>query len=523
MADLLDRFAMAESGGNINARSPTPLSSAQGLYGFTDAAFQQVLQDNPDLAHVTKDAWAVDPQLQRTFAERLKQRHERVLRNQGLDVNPVSLYANWHFGEGGGPKFLKAAPDTPMEAILDPIAIKANPHLQNKTQAQVLELLGKKVGTALPNAVSQNQGTTTMNPQAPSALPNARNAFNPKDPMSVYEFIMQNQQNAPVQQMTPEQQQMLMGDRRQRASMLPLAIGASLAGDQRVSGMGKALYGDAVNAQGPLQLGNEGWLTADGQLIENPLTQSSRQDSRRDRALNMAVQVAKAQQGGAPYYTPIPTAQGIVSYNNRTGQPEFAVGPDGKPIIPATADPTLQGNLSGAKKSGAVIAEANAKEVLDAPKAISNGEYTFRLIDDLLKHPGMPMAVGKSRMLGVQNIPGTDAKDFDLRLEQLRGKQFLEAFESLKGGGAITQIEGEKATQAISRMNAAGTEKGFIDAAREFQEIVQRGIEKARRAAERGGQLQQPSPQVSNTPSESGLTPEEQRELDELRAQFVRR
>ena len=363
-----------------------------------------------------------------------------------------------------------------------------------------------------------------MNPQAPSALPNARNAFNPRDPMSVYDFIMQNQQNAPVQQMTPEQQQMLMGDRRQRASMLPLAIGASLAGDPRVSGMGKALYGDAVNAQGPLQLGNEGWLTADGQLIENPLTQSSKQENRRDRALNMAVQVAKAQQGGAPYYTPIPTAQGIVSYNNRTGQPEFAVGPDGKPIIPAATDPRLQGDIAGAKKGATVAAEKTVTEQFDAPKVIAQGEDTIKLVDDLLASPGFKQAVGKSRLLGIQMIPGTDAKDFDIRLEQLKGKQFLQAFESLKGGGQITEIEGKKATDAMSRMNAAGSESEFIKASREFQEVIRTGVERARRAASGGGQPQQPAaPQVSNSPAAGGLTPEEQRELDELRAQFGRR
>jgi hypothetical protein len=370
MADLLDRFAMAESGGNINARSPTPLSSAQGLYGFTDAAFQQVLQDNPDLAHVTKDAWAVDPQLQRTFAERLKQRHERVLRNQGLDVNPVSLYANWHFGEGGGPKFLKAAPDTPMEAILDPIAIKANPHLQNKTQAQVLELLGKKVGTALPNAVSQNQGTTTMNPQAPSALPNARNAYNPEDPVSVYNFIMQNQQNVPVQQLSPEQQQMLMGDRQQRASMLPLAIGASLAGDPRVSGMGKAMYADSISARGPQRLGDQGWITETGQVIKSPFAEEQGEQSRQDRALNLALSTANTQslrrlqtENSFSQAGFTPDGQQVVT--NRTGQNYVitqtpngvSYAPHSGPVIPK---PTFDKNVQEAQELNASAARSDA-------------------------------------------------------------------------------------------------------------------------------------------------------------------
>ncbi len=80
-------------------------------------------------------------------------------------------------------------------------------------------------------------------------------------------------------------------------------------------------------------------------------------------------------------------------------------------------------------------------------------------------------------------IPGTDAASFNIALDQLKGKQFLEAFESLKGGGQITQIEGEKATQAMSRMNKANTEDEFIKASREFQGIIKSGIDRAKNRA----------------------------------------
>ena len=286
MSNLLDRIALAESGGNINARSPTPLSSAQGLFGFTDAAFQQVKQDNPDLANVTKEQWSVDPQLQRTFAERLQKFHTGVLKGQGFEPTPVNMYANWHFGSGGGPKFLRADPNTPMESILDPVALAANPHLQGKTQAQVMELLSKKVGSALPNALAQTQGNA-MNGQS-------------NDPMAIYQMLLSQQQGAQPQ-FTPEQLQMLTAGRKQRASMLPLAIGASLAGDKRIAGMGQALYKDATDAQGNMQLGNEGWLTPDGQMITNPYTQADRKETRQNRALNLALQMAKGQQAPAGY------------------------------------------------------------------------------------------------------------------------------------------------------------------------------------------------------------------------------
>lgn len=126
---------------------------------------------------------------------------------------------------------------------------------------------------------------------------------------------------------------------------------------------------------------------------------------------------------------------------------------------------------------------ANTEQArIDLPKVIQQGEDTIKLVDDLLMHPGFKMSVGKSAPIGsvASMIPGTDSASFDIALKQLKGKQFLEAFETLKGGGQITQIEGEKATQAMSRMEKANTEEEFIKASREFQDIIRRGIGRAK-------------------------------------------
>lgn len=376
MSNLLDLIANAESGGDITAKSSSPLSSAQGLFGFTDDTFRGIRQMNPDLAHVTKEQWATDPQLQRTFAERLKDHHARVLQNHGLEVNPTNMYANWFFGEGGGPKFLKSAPDTPMENILAPIALDANPFLKGQTQAQVMQLLNKKMGVALPNAVSASysQGNTAMDPtQAPrSVLTNARAAYNPEDPVSVYNFITSNQQNVPTQQLTPEQKEMLMADRQQRAGMLPLALAASLAGDKRISAVGGALAQDALKARGPQRLGNAGWLTEDGTVIKDPFQEEESDQRRKDVALNLALQTSNTQalrrlstentftQAGR-------TPEGKPVVSNRTGQTYIVEnGPNGpsytpysQNIIPAaTYDKNVQAvqdALGSVRRSDAIL------------------------------------------------------------------------------------------------------------------------------------------------------------------------
>jgi hypothetical protein len=323
-------------------------------------------------------------------------------------------------------------------------------------------------------ASSQHIGGPNMD----SVLPQATGAYNPRDPQSVYNFINANQQRVQPQALSPEQQQMLLGDRQQRASMLPLAMGASLSGDRGVSEMGKLMYADSMAARGPQRLGDQGWLTADGQLIDNPYTAASRQEARGDRALNLALQTVKSNQGRDPYYTVVRTADGDLAFDASTGKVTEVIGPDGKRVISAQSDPQLARDMATGKAGGTKIGESQANDQISAPKLLSSAEYTVRLVDDLLNHPGMKTAVGKSRMLGIHHIPGTDAKDFDIRLGQLQGRQFLEAFESLKGAGAITEAEGIKATQAIARMNAAGSEDGFITAAREFQDIISASVKR---------------------------------------------
>jgi hypothetical protein len=184
-----------------------------------------------------------------------------------------------------------------------------------------------------------------------------------------------------------------------------------------------------------------------------------------------------------PYFQPVQTAQGVFAFNARTGRVEPVTGPGGAPIVGAAADPALQGSIAGAKAGAAETAKGRAAAAMDAPNAIAQGDEAIKLVDDLLKAPGMKQAVGASRLLGIQKVPGTAAKDFDIRLDQLKGKQFLQAFESLKGGGAITEMEGKKATDAIARMDAAGSEEEFVKAAREFQAVIRRGVEVAKTRA----------------------------------------
>lgn len=241
------------------------------------------------------------------------------------------------------------------------------------------------------------------------------------------------------------------------------------------------------------QLRDQHQMRMDALALQNANREQMAQEQRAFQQQMAASQQAFQREmktlGGAaqqPYFQPVQTAQGIMAFNARTGKVEPVMGPTGQPVVGIQADPTAQGAIAGAKASATAEGKGGAEARMNAPKVISQGEETIRLVDDLLKAPGFKQAVGGSRLMGVQNIPGTAAKDFDVRLDQLKGKQFLQAFETLRGGGQITEVEGKKATDAIARMNASGSEEEFTKAAREFQDVIRAGIERAK-SAQSGG------------------------------------
>lgn len=136
-------------------------------------------------------------------------------------------------------------------------------------------------------------------------------------------------------------------------------------------------------------------------------------------------------------------------------------------------------------------AENLVKAKEGAPDFLAKATQIKRNVEDLVNHPGFETSVGAkgpSRLFGADAIfggaaGGTDAASFDARLDQVKGQQFLQAFETLKGGGQITEVEGAKATAAISRMNRAQTESEFKDAAKEFIDTVDGAMQRARSKA----------------------------------------
>ena len=115
------------------------------------------------------------------------------------------------------------------------------------------------------------------------------------------------------------------------------------------------------------------------------------------------------------------------------------------------------------------------------PNVIANAEQTLKTIQSVKSDPYLSRGTGMTSVLN--NVPGTGGYDFAQKVEQLRGKTFLEAFNSLKGGGAITDVEGRKAENAIARLSTGQSEKSFREALNELEEVVTIGMERAYKRA----------------------------------------
>lgn len=97
-------------------------------------------------------------------------------------------------------------------------------------------------------------------------------------------------------------------------------------------------------------------------------------------------------------------------------------------------------------------------------------------------HPGFENYVG----MGVpfaSRIPGTDAAGFRVLENQVKGQAFMQAYKDLRGSGAISEAEGAKASQAQARMDNSTSEDEYIRAAREFQSILMRGLDRQKARA----------------------------------------
>ena len=145
-------------------------------------------------------------------------------------------------------------------------------------------------------------------------------------------------------------------------------------------------------------------------------------------------------------------------------------------------NPTQRRQAIVAAMTQGLIEPAAAKVLLDQTaqmesqvSAIGKSQSMIADVDTVLQLPGLDQLLGvegvftrslESLGLGALRQDAMAARAF---MEKIKGGLFLQAFESLKGGGQITELEGQKATQAAARLNEAQSPEAFRDALAEVR------------------------------------------------------
>lgn len=166
-------------------------------------------------------------------------------------------------------------------------------------------------------------------------------------------------------------------------------------------------------------------------------------------------------------------------------------------------DPKIAGETTFAKEKAQedVKAQEQSLKINEQVGNLSN------ILNQFERHPGLSDLVGAKGGGAILSyagketpIAGTNAAGAKALLDQIKGQQFLQAFESLKGGGQISEKEGEAATKALSAINERTSEKDLKQNINTLRNILQKAQQKASTRAQQGYQrvsVQSPTQQGS--------------------------
>jgi len=163
--------------------------------------------------------------------------------------------------------------------------------------------------------------------------------------------------------------------------------------------------------------------------------------------------------GGLPY-----------TYNAITGKHELA--------IPVNQISNYLTQIEGAKVAGTTTGKFIAEAKTLYPKLDLKQKELEKTIKYIKEHKGLDVGTGLSAYIDPRNyIPGTDAFEFGVYVDQAQGKVFEAAYESLKGAGQITEFETKSMADALARMKKATSREEYLKAVDDFSAAQKRGLD----------------------------------------------
>jgi hypothetical protein len=131
--------------------------------------------------------------------------------------------------------------------------------------------------------------------------------------------------------------------------------------------------------------------------------------------------------------------------------------------------------VGGARGEAIGDAQVNLRSVVDGANQV------ITTVNKIRNHPALDAVFnnwmgGLNPKLFAANTPERDLAEL---LEQATGTVFLQGFKAVKGGGQITEIEGQKAEVSLANLDKAQTKGQFMNGLEEFLGVVVRGAKDA--------------------------------------------
>jgi hypothetical protein len=492
----MTRLALVENGGKIEGGSP--LSSAQGPFQFLRGTAQQYGLANPN-----------DPTASADAAARFTLDNRAALTKAlGREPTPGELYLAHQQGASGAIKLLQN-PNAPVESVVGAPAARNNAATPGMTAGQFANRWTGKfndiVQTVDPNQKNIIDAQADMPVGAPAAIAGAAPVAADDGGAALPPNAQEAQGRLPTAQAVQEASQ--PQPKRSGYSLqqlMQLSANPWLNEGQRAAV--NLMLKQQMQEQDPLRQLQIRKLETDLATGKNPESVREYEYAKKNGYEGSFQDWIASKRAGAGEYSLTPVygkdAQGntVLIQPGKSGTAVQTKLPEGV-TISSGVDKIDLGTQWGIldKRSGQIVgyqpkdlkgaesqkALGKAQGGMQAtlPSDIHNGEMTIAQIDDLIKHPGLSAIVGPLDQFRPNWTMGSEGRDALARFNQLKGKAFLQAYSTLRGGGQITEVEGVKAENAMARMDRAQSEAEFATALKDFRDAVQVGMQKLREKA----------------------------------------
>lgn len=141
-------------------------------------------------------------------------------------------------------------------------------------------------------------------------------------------------------------------------------------------------------------------------------------------------------------------------------------------------------NIAGAAAQQE-LGKAQGQSAASASADFQAASNALDLVDELMTDPNRARGSGASSLGNW--IPSTKGYDYQSKVDKAKAGAFLTAIQQLRGMGALSNAEGQVATQAVANLDTAQSEEAFLASLQAYRKIIEQGLQRAASAGGGGG------------------------------------